>query len=97
MYITNILKTRDGFNAVSICYDVKDNDLIAIGTMCDEVTISGHSMQQVAKYADIALRSINILYGKPVVKCKYDDSLSYLDIYSVEISVEEPKNERASD
>lgn len=91
MYITNILKTRDGFNAVSICFDVKNNELISIGAMCDEVVISGHNMQQVAKYADIALRSINILYGEPIVKCKYDDSLKYLDIYSAEIYVEEPK------
>ena len=91
MYITNILKTRDGFNAVSICFDVKDNDLISIGTMGDEVIISGHNMQQVAKYADIALRSINKLYGEPIVRCKYDETLKFLDIYSVEISVEEPK------
>ena len=87
MYITNILKTRDGLNSVSICFDVKHNDL-SIGTMCDEVIISGHNMQQIAKYADIALRSIDILYGKPIVKCKYDDSLKYLDIYSAVIRVE---------
>lgn len=91
MYITNILKTRDGFNSVSICFKVDGNDLISIGTMCDEVIISGHSMQQVAKYADIALRSIDILYGKPIVKCKYDKTLKFLDIYSAEIYVEEPK------
>lgn len=91
MYITNILKTRDGFNSVSICFDVKDNDLISIGTMCDTVIISGHSMQQVTKYTDIALRSIDILYGKPIVKCKYDETLNFLDIYSAEIYVEEPK------
>ena len=46
-------------------------------------------MQQIAKYADIALRSIDIICGNPIVKCKYDDSLKYLDIYSAEISVEE--------
>ena len=91
MYITNILKTGDGFNSVSICFDVKNNDLISIGTMCDAVVISGHNMQQVAKYADIALRSIDILYGEPIVKCKYDETLRFLDIYSAEIYVEEPK------
>ena len=88
MYITNILKTRDGLNSVSICFKVNDNDL-SIGTMCDEVIISGHNMQQIAKYADIALRSIDILYGNPIVKCEYDDSLKYLGIYSAVIRVEE--------
>lgn len=91
MYITNILKTRDGFNAVSICFDVKDNDLISIGTMGDEVVISGNNMQQVAKYADIALRSIDVIYGEPIVRCKYDETLKFLNIYSANIYVEEPK------
>lgn len=91
MYITNILKTRDGFNSASICFKIDNNDLISIGTMCDTVVISGHNMQQVAKYADIALRSIDILYGKPIVRCKYDETLKFLDIYSAVIYVEEPK------
>lgn len=91
MYITSILKTRDGFNLASICFKIDDNDLISIGTTCDTVIISGHSMKQVAKYADMALRSIDILYGKPIIRCKYDETLKFLDIYSAEIYVEEPK------
>ena len=91
MYITNILKTRDGFNAVSICFKVDSNDLISIGTMCDSVIISANDRKQVAKYADIALRSIEKLCGKPIVNCKYDNSLECLGIYSAEISIEESK------
>ena len=91
MYITSILKTRDGFNSASICFKVDNNDLISIGTMCDSVVISANDMRQVVKYADIALRSISILYGKPIVRCKYDESLKFPDIHSAEIYVEESK------
>ena len=55
------------------------------------VIISTHNMQLTAEYADIALRSIDILYGKPIVKCKYDNLFSCYGIFSAEIYVEEPK------
>ena len=90
MFISSIIKTRDGFNGASISFEIKDNG-ISIGTMCDMIIITTHDMQLAVKYADIALRSIDILYGKPIVKCKYDKTLEYLDIYSAEIYVEESK------
>ena len=93
LVINNILKTRDRENAVLISTSIETKGILTINSDGISIRLMSDSRATVAEYADKVLRSVRTLYGKPIIKCKYESyDLACLRMYSANICIEEREN-----
>lgn len=85
--INNISHSNDKSSAVFFTLKVDTDDLLSISSG-NTLFMSGVSREVVVKYAEQILKHFDVLYGDPVVCCKYHNSLKECGTYTAEIYVQ---------